>query len=52
MIDDTVPMACVEERRNTPLRDTVLQHMDYTELESGPSVSCFRPCSLAFADNK
>ena len=44
-IDD---IACAEESRNAlPL----LQHMEYTGLESDLSVSCFRPCFLAFADN-
>ena len=53
MIDDTVSMARVEEHRNTlPPRDTILQHMEYTELGFNLSVSCFRPCSLAFADNQ
>ena len=34
VIDDAVPVARVEERRNTlPPRDTKLRHMEYTELE-------------------
>ena len=53
VIDDTVSMARVEEHRNTlPPRDTILQRMEYTELGFNLSVSCFRPCFLAFADNQ
>ena len=53
VIDDTVAVAHVEEHRNTlPPRDTILQYMEYTELESNSSVSCFRPCFLTFADNQ
>ena len=48
VIDDAVPVARVEERRNTlPPRDTILRHVEYTELEPDSSVSCFRPYFLA-----
>lgn len=49
--DDTIPVAHVEEHDDKlPSCDSLLQNIEYTGLESNPSVSCL-PCLLCFADD-